>query len=339
MPYSPVMFDLAGTELTAEEKEILQHPMIGGLIFFSRNYYNIEQITHLIKTVRDGAKQEILIAIDHEGGRVQRFHEGFTSLPAVAELGKAYDKSQAHGLQLAQQHGWLMAAELKSVGIDFSFTPVLDLDHGISDFMGDRIFHQDPDVLVKLGAAYIKGMHEAGMAATGKHFPGHGAVKADSHIDLPIDHRTKAAIFEKDILPFSQLFLQGLDAVMPSHVIYPNIDDKPAGFSRIWLQDILRQQLKFDGVIFSDDLGMKAASFAGGYTERAEAALEAGCDMILPCNNRKSIIEILDNVKIKPSAASAQRLDRMKGSALFNRSALLDSEHWEQAANNMSLFT
>ena len=336
MPYSPLMLDLAGTELTAEEKELLQHPMVGGLIFFTRNYHDAEQITALVTAIRKAATNDILIAVDHEGGRVQRFRDDFTELPAVATLGKRYEDNPAESLQLAQQHGWLMASEVKSVGIDFSFAPVLDLDYGISDVIGERAFHQQADTVAKLAAAYIQGMRDAGMAATGKHFPGHGAIKADSHIAMPVDQRSKEDIFNADVIPFTQLFAQGLDAVMPAHVIYPQIDAQPSGFSRVWLQDILRQQLNFEGAIFSDDLSMKGASVVGGYTERAEAALDAGCDMILACNDRDGAVEILDNVRVKPNADAAQRLANMKGKSLFNRSAMLGSKQWKQTVKNMT---
>lgn len=336
MSYSPLMLDLAGTELTAEEKELLQHPMVGGLIFFTRNYHDAEQITELVTAIRKAATNDILIAVDHEGGRVQRFRDNFTELPAVSTLGKLYEDNPAESLQLAQQHGWLMASEVKSVGIDFSFAPVLDLDYGISDVIGERAFHQQADVVSQLAAAYIQGMRDAGMAATGKHFPGHGAIKADSHIAMPVDQRSKEAIFKADVIPFTQLFAQGLEAVMPAHVIYPQIDNQPSGFSRVWLQDILRKQLNFEGAIFSDDLSMKGASVVGGYTERAEAALEAGCDMILACNDRDGAVEILDNVSVKPNAEAARRLASMKGKALFNRSAMLDSQLWQQAVKSMT---
>ena len=330
------MLDLEGYELTSEEKELLQHPMTGGIIFFARNYDNAEQIEQLVKGIRKAASNEVLVAVDHEGGRVQRFRDEFTMLPAVASLGKLYESDKVKGLELARKHGWLMATEVKSVGIDFSFAPVLDLNYGISDVIGDRAFHQKPEIVSQLAAAYIEGMHDGGMAATGKHFPGHGAIKADSHLAIPVDKRDRKAIFESDILPFVELFPKGLDAVMPAHVIYPDVDDKPAGFSRIWLQEILRQELKFEGVIFSDDLTMEGASVAGSYTERAEAAIEAGCDMILACNNRDGAVEILDNVKLRPSKESARRLTRMKGESLINRSAMLESKLWQDTVENVT---
>lgn len=326
-----VMMDLEGKTLSAEERELLQHPAIGGLIFFSRNYESAEQLTALVQAVREAAGRPLLLAVDHEGGRVQRFRQQFTLLPAVGKLGKQYAADPLAARQHAQRMGWLMAAEVRAVGIDFSFAPVLDLDYGVSRVVGDRSFHRDPQVVVDLAGAFIAGMREAGMASTGKHFPGHGFVEADSHLAIPVDLRPAAAILAEDVIPFTALFKQGLDAVMPAHVIYEQVDSQPAGFSRVWLQDILRGQLGFDGVIFSDDLSMEGAGVAGGYPERAEAALQAGCDMILACNKRAGIIEILDRVKLQTPAASDQRLQRMLGKPFMNRSALLSQDHWRQA--------
>ena len=351
MHFSPMMFDLMGTELTEEERELIQHPMIGGVILFSRNYHSVDQVTQLVKEIRnisegkgkDKAKS-LLIAVDHEGGRVQRFRNEFTELPAVATLGKLYAKDKMKALNTSRLHGWLMASEVKSVGIDFSFSPVLDLDYGISQVIGDRAFHQNALVVADLATAYIEGMRDAGMASTGKHFPGHGAIKEDSHLAIPIDKRSYSEILAADIQPFIHLFKEGLDAVMPAHVIYSEVDSYTAGFSRVWLQDILRQQLGFDGVIFSDDLTMEGASIVGGYTERAEAAIEAGCDMILVCNNREAVTEILDNVPDNVidtatrefSKESSNRLKRMQGQSVINRSALLESKYWQDAVATLS---
>jgi beta-N-acetylhexosaminidase len=340
MSFSPMMFDLTGTELTDEEREILQHPIIGGVILFTRNYHSAAQVTELVNDIHKvtgAANKEVLVAVDHEGGRVQRFRSEFTELPAVATLGSLYAENQDEALRVSRLHGWLMASEVKSVGLDFSFSPVLDLNYEISDVIGDRAFHRDASVVTRLAAAYIEGMRDAGMASTGKHFPGHGAIKEDSHLAIPVDQRSREEIFAADIKPFIHLFDEGLDAVMPAHVIYPEIDNLPAGFSRIWLQDILRQQLDFQGVIFSDDLTMEGASVVGGFTERAEAAIEAGCDMILACNNRQGAIEIIDNVKIRPSAESSQRLKRMQGQSIINRSALLESDYWQEAVRDVSM--
>ncbi|TXH71372.1 MAG: beta-N-acetylhexosaminidase [Thiothrix sp.] len=336
MPIGNLMMDLTGTDLSAEEVDLLAHPAIGGVIFFTRNYESTEQLRALVKLVRMAAQRPLLLAVDHEGGRVQRFRPQFTRLPAIAKLGEQYVQDPLEARQLAKRLGWLMAAELRAVDIDISFAPVLDLNYGVSQVIGDRSFHRDPDIVAELAAAYISGMREAGMASTGKHFPGHGFVEADSHLAIPLDLRSKEQIMQTDVIPFAKLMQQGLNAVMPAHVIYEQVDTQPAGFSRIWLQDILRQQLGFTGVIFSDDLSMEAAGVVGGYAERAEAALAAGCDMILACNQRAGIIEILDKVKLQTSEASAQRLTNMLGKSFMNRSALLEHRYWQQTVDEIS---
>lgn len=336
MPIGNLMLDLTGTTLTAEEVDLLAHPAIGGVIFFTRNYESIQQLTALVKLVRMAAQRPLLLAVDHEGGRVQRFRRQFTVLPALARLGEQYVTDPFAARQTAYRLGWLMAAELRAVDIDISFAPVLDLNYGSSQVIGDRSFHREPEIVSELAGAYINGMREAGMAATGKHFPGHGFVEADSHLAIPVDRRTQAQIMQTDVLPFARLIQQGLNAVMPAHVIYEQVDSQPAGFSSIWLQDILRGQLGFQGVIFSDDLSMEAAGVVGGYAERAEAALAAGCDMILACNQRAGIIEILDRVKLQTSPASAERLTRILGQPFMNRSALLAHPYWQQAVDEIS---
>lgn len=332
-----LMLDLIGVELSAEERELLQHPMTGGVILFTRNYEDKQQLTELVQQMRAVSQQPLLIAVDHEGGRVQRFRPEFSRLPPLGEFGAIYQEQPEKALQLAEKAAWLMAIELRELAIDFSFAPVLDLDYGVSEVIGDRSFGRDPNRVVSLASAYIKGMKAAGMAATGKHFPGHGAVVADSHLAIPEDKRSEAEIWQDDIQPFIQLHQQGqLDAIMPAHVIYSQLDQQPAGFSAYWLQTILRQKIGFEGVIFSDDLSMEGASFAGGYTERAEAALAAGCDMILACNHRAGAIEILDQVRHKPTFEQSQRLQRMVGKPLYNQSAQLGREYWEQVATEIT---
>ena len=335
MSIAPLMLDIQGATLSGEDKELLDHPMTGGIILFTRNYESIEQLEYLIQQIRLATKRELLIAVDHEGGRVQRFREEFTTLPALAKL---YESSndEAIFLQRAYHHGWLMASELRAMDIDFSFAPVLDLNYGVSEVIGDRSFHRQPELVATLAMSYIAGMREAGMASTGKHFPGHGAVVADSHIDIPTDERSFDDIWHEDMIPFAKLMEQGLDAIMPAHVIYPKVDSNPAGFSSIWLQDILRKKLSFDGVIFSDDLSMEGASVAGGFVERAEVATEAGCDMVLVCNNRVGAIEVIDKANIKQSDESALRLNRMKGRSFMNRSALLDTKQWSEAVDSLT---
>jgi beta-N-acetylhexosaminidase len=341
MSIAPLMLDLEGTVLTAEEKELLQHPFCGGLIFFSRNFESVEQLQVLIDDVRAAAPEDFLISVDHEGGRVQRFREGFTKLPALAKLYEQSDDEPA-ALRAAHHHAWLMASELRAMGIDFSFAPVLDLNYGVSEVIGDRAFHSQADIVAKMATSYIAGMHDAGMAATGKHFPGHGAVVADSHLEIPVDKRSMDTLDAADMRPFAKLIKEGMDAIMPAHVIYPEIDSQPAGFSKVWLQQILRQHLGFDGVIFSDDLNMEGASFAGNYAQRAEAALGAGCDMVLVCNNRPGVIQVMDEAHIDlnsvASQQSMQRLERMKGRNYMNRSALLDTERWSEIESEMSAF-
>lgn len=331
MGIAALMLDLDGYELTQEEKELLAHPLTGGIILFSRNYESPEQLEHLVDSIRGEAAKELLIAVDHEGGRVQRFREQFTSLPAIATLSKQTDARQA-----AYKHGWLMAAEIRSMGIDFSFAPVLDINYGVSEVIGDRSFNRDPATISLLATEYIKGMREAGMASTGKHFPGHGGVSEDSHHEIPVDKRSHDVIWKNDIVPFKDLIKEGLDAVMPAHVIYSQIDTKPAGFSAYWLQQVLRDELNFDGVIFSDDLTMEGASVMGGYAERAEAAIEAGCDMVLVCNNRAGAIEVIDKARFQSSAESSKRLSRMRGKPFMNRSALLDTKKWSETVEGLS---
>jgi len=292
----PLILDVQSYELDAQEKEVLAHPLVGGVILFTRNFANLKQLKELVQQIRLYAQHDILIAVDHEGGRVQRFREQFTHLPSAGSL--LAHNTIHNAKQLAFSSAWVMASELVACDIDLSFAPVLDLN-GISDVIGNRAFSSSIDETIELGRAYINGMNAAGMQATGKHFPGHGSVKADSHIDLPIDNRSPESIFEHDILPFSQLIKQGkLTAVMPSHVVYKQCDVLPAGFSSYWLQTILRQQLGFKGVIISDDLSMHGASFMGDHVSRAKAALSAGCDLILACNNSAAAITILDNVPI-----------------------------------------
>lgn len=336
MSLGPIMLDLEGVELSSEEKEMLQHPLVGGVILFSRNFSSVEQVARLVKDIHAVREPRLLISVDHEGGRVQRFRDGFSSLPAAGHFGEIYDNDPRKAMILAEKAGWLMAAELRAVEIDFSFAPVLDVDAGISEVIGDRAFHQDEKVIVELAHAYMKGMEHAGMAATGKHFPGHGHVAADSHVDIPIDNREYNDIYAHDIIPFKRMIHHGLAAIMPAHVIYPRVDKHPAGFSKVWLQDILRTRLGFQGVIFSDDLDMKGASVAGeSYTERATAALDAGCDMVLICNNRKATLEVLENLQDTNDPVSHLRLARMHGRKHVSMKELHITREWKQACQSL----
>ncbi|ASP48955.1 beta-N-acetylhexosaminidase [Cognaticolwellia beringensis] len=334
----PVMLDVHGTSLSQEDKEILQHPLVGGLIFFTRNYQSPEQIADLSQQIRIAAKKPILIAVDHEGGRVQRFRDGFSLLPAMGKLWKMSEQNLTLAKELAKQSAILMALEVQAVGIDISFAPVLDINN-ISDVIGDRGFHQQPDHVTELAEAFIDGLHQVGMKATGKHFPGHGSVKADSHIDLPIDTRSKADIFQQDLVPFQQLISRGkVDALMPAHVIFPDVDSQAVGFSHYWLQNILRDQLGFNGVIFSDDLSMQGAASVGGYIERAEAAQAAGCDMLLLCNNRDGCVDVLDNANISISSVGAQRLNMLLTKADSKWSSLKNNSTWQHASQSLNKY-
>jgi beta-N-acetylhexosaminidase len=331
MSLGPVMLDIQGTALTAEDRERLRHPLTGGLILFSRNYESPEQIAALAAEIHSLREPRLLVAVDHEGGRVQRFREGFTRLPACHRFGEIHDENPERALRLAETAGWLMAAELRAVDIDFSFAPVLDLDRGISTVIGDRAFHRDPEVVAVLADAYLRGMRRAGMAATGKHFPGHGGCSADSHLALPIDERRYADLRIEDLVPFERLIHHGLAGIMPAHVLYPHIDRNPAGFSAFWLRKILRQELGFQGVIFSDDLSMEGASGAGGPVERARAALAAGCDMVLVCNNPVAAGQILEGLGPHDDPVAHLRLVRMHGHPAPDRTRLLASAEWRDA--------
>lgn len=331
MALGPVMLGLDGLELTGEERELLRHPQVGGVILFSRNYQSPEQAAALTAAIHALRQSRLLVAVDHEGGRVQRFRDGFTRLPAVRTLGAIYDQDRLRAKQLARVTGWLMAAELRAVGVDFSFAPVLDLDHGVSGIIGDRAFHADPEAVADLAHAYMSGMQKAGMEAVGKHFPGHGGIVADSHLELPIDSRSLADLETADLLAFERMIHYGLAALMPAHVLYPQIDDQPAGFSARWLKTILRQQLEFQGVIFSDDLDMAGAHGAGSPPERALAALAAGCDMALACNDRRAACAILDQLRLAPDPVRQVRLIRMHGRGHLNRDRLHRQPNWQRA--------
>ncbi len=313
MTLGPVMLDLHGPVPEDDERELLKHPLVGGVILFARNYEDPRQLGELTREIHGLRNPPLLIATDHEGGRVQRFHEGFTMLPACCHYGEVYDDNRVQGLELARRAGWLMAVELLAVGVDFSFAPVLDLGKGISQVIGDRAFHRRADAVAVLAKQFMQGMKEAGMAAVGKHFPGHGAVREDSHHAVPLDRRRFEDIAMDDMIPFERLISDGLPAVMPAHVIYPEVDDKPAGFSAKWLDGVLRRRLGFQGAVFSDDISMAGAEVAGDYPQRAGTALAAGCDMVLICNNRAGAMEVLDRLDTAPHPASSVRLMRMHG--------------------------
>ena len=306
LPHGPLMIDIAGLELTDLDRERLCHPLVGGLILFSRNYRSREQLRRLTSEVHALRSPPLLIAIDHEGGRVQRCREEFTRLPPMRLLGELWEKNSQQAVAAARNIGYVLAAELRACGVDLSFTPVLDLDWRRSGVIGDRAFHANPEVVIALAGALIEGVHQAGMAACGKHFPGHGWAEADSHVAFPVDGRTLEELVP-DIEPYRRL---PLDAVMPAHVIYPAIEEKPAGFSKSW-QGYLRNNIRFNGVVFSDDLSMEAASIAGDIVGRANAAWEAGCDMLLACNAPDAVADLLQRWHPKIDPIRSARIDRL----------------------------
>lgn len=338
MSLGPVMMDLKSTQMSAEEREMLLHPLVGGVILFTRNYESPQQISELVHEIHQLRTPHLLVAVDHEGGRVQRFRDGFVQLPPVAELGVLYEQDSKKADTMAQTCGWLMAMELRAVGVDFSFAPVLDMDRKVSDVIGDRSFHQDPEKIALLAQAYQRGMNKAGMASTGKHFPGHGAVKADSHVAFPVDHRRLEDIEMEDIVPFARMIKNGLAAIMPAHVIYDQVDSRPAGFSRFWLQEMLRQRLGFQGVIFSDDLSMEAASVAGDVVARTQAALDAGCDMALVCNDTESAAKVLDGLGDYNEPVAHIRLVRMHGRFNVKWDKLHKDPQWHKSVAAVDQF-
>ncbi len=313
MSLGPLMIDLLGSSLTAEERELMRHPLVGGVILFTRNYVDPEQLGQLVSAIHAERAPPLIVAVDHEGGRVQRFRTGFSDLPPAHRIGHEFDLDSRAGLELARRMGWLMAAELRAHGIDISFAPCVDLDYGVSEVIGDRAFHSRPDAVGQLGVAYMHGMRDAGMAATAKHFPAHGAVVADSHLTLPVDRRELADLND-DIAPYRRLMANGLPAVMMAHVLFPAVDPAPASLSSRWIRDVLRGDLRFQGVVFSDDLSMGGAAAAyGDIVTRARQALAAGCDMVPVCNDRASVVTLLDRLDVEPEPASRLRLVRMHG--------------------------
>lgn len=306
----PLMIDVAGSRLTAEDRELLQHPNVGGVILFSRNYVDREQLAALVDEIRALRSPRLLVAVDHEGGRVQRFREGFTVLPPMAEHGRLCDTQPGEALAAARVHGLTIASELVASGIDLAFAPVLDVDHGVSAVIGDRALSGDADTVVALASAFCDGLAEGGMMATGKHFPGHGAVVADSHEELPVDDRDADTIRAESLSVFAQMVRRGIPSLMTAHVRYPAFDTLPASFSPVWLQEVLRGELGFDGVIVSDDLGMGGAMVMGDAVARTHAAQEAGCDLLLLCNDRAAAARAVEAARPNDAAAS-RRLQRL----------------------------
>jgi beta-N-acetylhexosaminidase len=339
MTTGAVMLGVAGSELGEDDLRRLAHPLVGGVLLFTRNYRSPEQLTALTQAIHAIKSPPLLIAADHEGGRVQRFRDGFTLLPPMRALGRLWDQAPSSARDVAHQVGYVLAAELRAHGVDFSFTPVLDIDSGNSKVIGDRAFHGDPQTISELAYALLQGLRDAGMATVGKHFPGHGYVAADSHTDIPIDNRELADIEAADLVPFKQMIGHGMTAVMPAHVVYPKVDKESAGYSSVWLQDILRRRLGFDGAIFSDELLMEGARGAGSIVQRAQAALGAGCDMVLVCNNPPAMDELLATLQWATPPASEARLARMRGGAQpLNRSRLQLDGRYQTALHDLHTF-
>ena len=330
MTLGPLMVDVEGVELKPEERELLQHPLVGSVILFMRNYQDPVQIEALVQSIHRVRSPRLVVAVDHEGGRIQRFRDGFSVLPSARRIGHEYDVSAAEGRSLAREMGWLMAAELRAIGVDLSFAPCVDLDYGVSEVIGDRAFHARAEIVSELAVAYMGGMREAGMVATAKHFPGHGAVVADSHHAIAVDRRALVDLSE-DILPYRRLIANGLVGVMMAHVCYPAEDRWPASASEFWIRHVLREQLGFQGVVFADDLSMKGAAASGDITERAERALRAGCDVLPVCNHRPSVEQLLKSLVVPDDPASALRRVRLRGRTLFEPSKLKEMTRWTEA--------
>ena len=327
MGTGPLMLDVEGLTLQPQEQDLVANPLVGGVILFSRNYESPSQVSALISQLR-AANPDLIIAVDQEGGRVQRFREGMTRLPPLRDLGKQYQVAPDQALRTAHDWGWLMAAEMTSLGVDISFAPVLDVDYGRSTVIGDRAFAGDPQIITRLARAYVQGMKLAGMAATGKHFPGHGWVEADSHVDIPVDNRSLDDIAAADLIPFQEL-ADELSGIMPAHVIYPEVDPDPAGFSSYWIQQQLRTNLGFNGVVFSDDLTMEGARVAGGFAQRAEAAFAAGCDMVLVCNHREGALEVLSWLQTAAITVDSERFKALRAFPQWTWEQLHYEKKWQ----------
>jgi len=331
MSLGPLMIDIEGKSLTDEDRDVLTHPLVGGIILFTRNFESVEQLAALVRDIHALRTPRLLVAVDHEGGRVQRFRDGFTVLPPAATYGRLYSDDRKAGLEAAEQGGWLMAAECLALGIDISFAPVLDLGLGISSIIGDRAFHKTIEGVTQLAGAWMRGMKRAGMAATGKHFPGHGGIAADSHLELPVDERDYVTLKQRDMVPFERLVTNKLAAIMMAHVVYPQVDALPASFSPRWIRQELREGLHFQGAVFCDDLSMEGAVGLGDYSARARRALAAGCDMLPVCNNREGVEQILDGLGEHEDPVAQLRLVRMHGRAAFTLASLQSRPEWRSA--------
>ena len=328
MSSGPIMIDIEGYTLTPADHSFLCNALIGGVILFARNYKSPEQLTQLIKEIHGLRDPPLLVAVDHEGGRIQRFINGFTRIPPMRYLGHYYDKDKNDACFLTERIGWIIGSELRAVGIDLCFAPCVDIDRNLNDVIGDRAFHLSPKIIRDLAASFCKGLQEAGMASIAKHFPGHGGVSMDSHHALPLDNRSITKLRD-DIYPYEALNKQrAIAAIMMSHVLYPKIDSLPAGFSSFWIEDYLRSNIGFDGAIFSDDLNMKAAADFGSMQERAKIALIAGCDMILICNNRSAAKLVVKSIDKNLNPFSMTRLAKLYGTGNVSRKKLLGGSEW-----------
>lgn len=333
------MLDIEGTALSPADRDLLREPAVGGVILFTRNYESPDQIADLVSEIRALRSPPLIVAVDHEGGRVQRFRDGFSRIPAMRHLGIEYDHDPESATMLARQAGWLAASELRAAGIDLCFAPCVDLDWGVSEVIGDRAFHRKPGAVADLAAAYARGLRSAGMAAVAKHFPGHGAVVADSHVDLPVDRREYGDILD-DMRPYDSLISNGQVAgVMMAHVVYRELDELPAGFSSYWIGTELRGRLGFGGAVMCDDLSMKATDPYGSMRQRAKRALDAGCDMVIVCNDRRRAQQAVQSLNDYSNPLSLVRLARLHGTGHVLRESLRASELWQQANAALARWT
>ena len=332
LPLGPLIVDVAGKELEPEDREILAHPLVGGLILFTRNYESPGQLSALIRQVHQIRTPGLAVCVDQEGGTVQRFREGFTRLPAAQALGKLYRGDREQAYRACTLMGWLMAAELRAVGVDISFAPVVDLNWGTSEVIGGRAFHRNPYTVSELASRTVAGMHRAGMKSVIKHFPGHGHVHEDSHKDMPVDPRGFEDIRGEDLVPFDHLGSAYNEGVMTAHIVFPKVDEVPVTFSRKWLQHILRDEMNFSGVVFSDDLNMHAAHLHEDIESRVRAAFQAGCDVALLCNNRPAVVEVLEHLQDYRNPVASLRLFRMRGApGAEPLDGLRQSPEWAEA--------
>jgi beta-N-acetylhexosaminidase len=336
MTLGPVMLDIEGCSLTEEDRRRLRHPQTGGVILFSRNYRDPQQLAALCREIHELRDPRLLIAVDHEGGRVQRFRDGFQAIPAMGHLGDLYNDEPQQALQLAETFAWTMSAELLHYGVDLSFAPVLDVADPVSSVIGDRAFHRDPEVIAHLANAWVRGMRRAGMEAVGKHFPGHGSVEGDSHHVMPFDRRSFDQIEALDLVPFRRVIRTHLAGIMMAHVIYEQVDAQAAGYSNYWIETVLRGRLHFDGVVFSDDLSMAGAESVGGYAQRARRALDAGCDILLVCNNPGGADEVLQSLQGYSNPVTQMRMIRLHGQAADEQ--LFSCAQWQRACDKLETF-